>query len=333
MSHSLIQCSAPGRAGLIGNPADMYGGSVVSCSTTERAVVTVRAADRLIFETGTERCVIASTADFTLVGDHFDIARAVVLGTSLTDLHAQIAWHTDIPFRAGLSGSTALLVALLNAVLAFQGIQNPRHYRAELARMIEYHHLGVFCGYQDAYMCTFGGLNYMDFRDKEFYRPFGTEPYATIEPLTLEVPMLPFVLAHTGVQRLSGAVHRPIRERWLDGDRQVVDAYLTLGRIARAGKKALLHGQWDELGRLMNENHAITRDLGGSGPENERLIQTALHHGALGAKLAGAGSGGTIIALHPEPDRMIAALQDAGATRILFPKPGPGVEVQEGNDE
>lgn len=329
MARSVIQCSAPGRAGIIGNPADMYGGSVLSCSTAERASVTVREADELVFETGTERCAITSMEEFALTGDHFDIARAVLCGTGLTDLRAQITWQTDIPFRAGLSGSTALLVALLSAVLAFRALRYPRHYLAELARMVEYHHLGVFCGYQDAYMCTFGGLNYMDFREKEFHRPFGTEPYATIEPLMSDVPLLPFVLAHTGVQRVSGAVHKPIRERWLEGDRQVVDAYLTLGRIAREGKKALLHGRWADLGRLMNENHAITRDLGGSGPENERLIQTALDHGALGAKLAGAGSGGTIIALHHEPDGMIAALRHAGATRILFPRPGPGVDVRE----
>lgn len=305
----------------------MYGGSVLSCSTAERATVTVRPADQLILETGAERCRITSADDLALTGDHFDIARAVLRGTGSTGLRARITWQTDIPFRAGLSGSTALLVALLNAVLAFQEVRHPRHYLAEFARMIEYDHLGVFCGYQDAYMCTFGGLNYMDFRDKEFHRSFGTDPYATIEPLASHVPALPFVLAHTGVQHLSGAVHKPIRERWLDGDRQVIEGYLTVSRIARAGKKALLHGRWEELGRLMNENHAITRSLGGSGPENERLIQVALDHGAFGAKLAGAGSGGTIIALHDEPDGMIEALKRAGATRVLFPKPGPGVEV------
>lgn len=327
MGTAIIRASAPGRAGIIGNPTDMYGGSVISCSTAERAYVTVRPSDALVFETGGERCEIASPGDLARNGDHFDIVKAVLIGAGATDLRARIAWETDIPFRAGLSGSTALLTALLAAVLSYRGIRHPLHYLAELARMIEYRHLGVFCGYQDAYMCTFGGLHYMDFRDKEFHREFGTDPYATLEPLERFVSSLPFVLAHTGVQRVSGTVHKPIRERWLEGDREVVDAYQKLGGIAREGKKALLHGRWAELGRLMNENHAVTRDLGGSGPENERLIDVALKHGALGAKLAGAGHGGTIIALHFEPDGMIAALKDAGATRIMIPRPGPGVEV------
>ena len=36
-----IVCSAPGRAGIIGNPTDMYGGAVLSCSVAMRARVTV----------------------------------------------------------------------------------------------------------------------------------------------------------------------------------------------------------------------------------------------------------------------------------------------------
>ena len=99
------------------------------------------------------------------------------------------------------------------------------------------------------------------------------------------------ILANTGVQHHSGAVHKPIRERWLEGDREVVDGYVRIGKLAREGKKALLSRDWKLLGELMNENHDVQRRLGGSGPENERLIEAALRAGAYGAKLAGAGQG------------------------------------------
>ena len=78
----------------------------------------------------------------------------------------------------------------------------------------------------------------------------------------------------------------------------------------------------------MNENHAIQRDLGGSGEENERLINAALDNGALGAKLAGAGDGGTIIALHPEPEQLGDKLSLAGASRILHLQPVEGVRLE-----
>ncbi len=107
---------------------------------------------------------------------------------------------------------------MLKGLLAWQD-KFPNPYRlAEMARYIELNHLKVVCGYQDAYMCTFGGLNYMDFRGKQFYREAEAELMATIEPLAPYVERLPFVLGFTGVRHSSGAVHKPIRERWLEGE-------------------------------------------------------------------------------------------------------------------
>jgi galactokinase/mevalonate kinase-like predicted kinase len=221
-----------------------------------------------------------------------------------------------------------MVVAGLHAALTYACTTHGRHHFAELARSIELNYMGVVCGYQDQYMATFGGINYMDFRDKEFYREVMGEPYATIEPLGPHVDQLPFILANTGVAHHSGAVHKPIRERWLEGDREVVEAYVRIGKLAREGKKALLIENWRLLGDLMNENHDIQRRLGGSGPENERLIEAALEAGALGAKLAGAGQGGTIIALDPDPRRLEPALLAAGARRFLYPSPSDGVRLE-----
>ena len=141
-------------------------------------------------------------------------------------------------------------------------------------------------------------------------------------------PPLPFVLAHTGVIHSSDAVHKPLRERWLEGGRAVREGYERIQRIGQEGKKALLLQNWERLGWLMNENHAIQRGLGGSGPQNEVLIDAAVENGALGAKLAGAGQGGTVIALTLEPDRTVRALRAAGAERILWPRPCVGLMVE-----
>jgi mevalonate kinase len=142
-------------------------------------------------------------------------------------------------------------------------------------------------------------------------------------------------LGFTGVQHASSAVHRPLRERWLDGEAVVVEGYKRITEIARTGKKALLLRDWEQLGQLMNENHAVQRDLGGSGESNERLISAALKAGALGAKLAGAGDGGTIIALWPwaEMTPLQEALYEAGASAIFYPEVGPGVMIESGSDD
>ena len=330
-----VICSAPGRAGIIGNPTDMYGGAVISCSVDMRARVTVSPAPELVLETGGRECRIAGRDDLRPRGDHFDLPRAILDYMRLPPLACHVRYESEIPLRSGMSGSTALVVALLQALLAWQG-EYPNFYRlAERARYIELNYLKVVCGYQDAYMCTFGGLNYMDFRGKQFYREAEAELFATIEPLAPYVPTLPFVLGFTGVQHASGAVHKPIRERWLEGEAAVVEGYRRITEIARAGKKALILADWPLLGRLMNENHAIQRDLGGSGESNERLIAAALEAGALGAKLAGAGHGGTIIALWPWPDtgRLEEALRAAGASAIYRLQVSPGATIEKGMED
>jgi galactokinase/mevalonate kinase-like predicted kinase len=334
MSSRRVVCSAPGRAGIIGNPTDMYGGAVLSCSVDLRARVTLTPAPGLVLETCGQEFYVNSRDDLRPQGDPFDVARAILDYMHLPPLACRVQYESEIPMRSGMSGSTALLVALLQALLVWQG-EHPNFYQlAERARYIELNYLKVVCGYQDAYMCTFGGLNYMDFGGKQFYRNAEAELFATIESLALYVPQLPFVLAFTGVQHASGEVHKPIRERWLEGEAEVVESYRRITEIARAGKKALLTCNWPLLGRLMNENHAIQRDLGGSGESNERLIAAALGAGALGAKLAGAGDGGTIIALWPDPDtsRLEQALYEAGASNIYRLQVRPGVTVEENDD-
>lgn len=327
-AQATVVASAPGRCGIIGNPTDMYGGSVLSCTIPQRGYVSIRPADRLTLESDQGTIAVRTRDDLRLRGDLFDVLRAVVTQQQCLGMKAHFKCWSDVPIGSGLSSSSSLVVAALYALLQYRGRTMNRYLFAETARGIELNDMGVICGYHDFYMPAFGGLNYMDFRDKEFYREVHSEPYATVESLADRVDEMPFVLAHTGVEHRADVVHRPIRERWLEGEREVVQAYETIAGLAREGKKALLEKDWVRLGRLMNENHAIQRDLGGSGEENERLIQSALDNGALGAKLAGAGDGGTIIALHPEPELLAKKLSQAGASRIIEMRPVEGARLE-----
>ena len=329
-SGQALRCTAPGRAGIVGNPTDMYGGAVLACSVPLRAWVEIEAAPTLTLETGDQTATIRGMDDLRPRGDRFDLARSIFRYLKLPEMHAAIRFGSEIPIQSGLAGSTALLVAMVRAILAWLD-RHPHLYQlAETARFIELNYLEVVCGYQDAYMTTFGGLNYLDFRGKQFYRTLEAELFGTVERLGDVAPALPFVLGHTGVQHHSGAVHKPLRERWLEGESEVVAAYERITELAAIGKRALLTADWDALADAMNENHAIQRGLGGSGPENERLIAAALAAGAPGAKLAGAGQGGTIIALWPYGDRkpLEDALCAAGACDILELAVVPGVQLE-----
>ena len=305
-----IVCSAPARANLIGNPSDQYGGSTLGVSLPPRAWAALDASEPGQVEGAPE------------------IARAVLAQLGIERPGFGIRLVTEIPRQSGIAGSTALVVALLRAVLAWLGRTPSPYALAELARTVERERMGVQCGYSDQYLCCFGGLRHLDLRGKRFDGDGG--PFATVEDLSAEVRELPFVVAYTGVSHSSDAVHRPIRERWLAGEVEVVAAYERVAEIGALGKSALQRGDWPALGRLMNENHAIQRDLGGSGPANEALIEAALAAGALGAKLAGAGGGGTIVALDAglPAGALEAALSAAGAAVLYRPVLAPGVQLE-----
>ena len=74
----------------------------------------------------------------------------------------------------------------------------------------------------------------------------------------------------------------------------------------------------------MNENQSILRQMGVSSPELETLVEAALSAGALGAKLSGAGRGGSMIALvAPEVSAEVTqALLRAGAVGTIVTEIG-----------
>src|SRR5207245_9309099 len=85
----------------------------------------------------------------------------------------------------------------------------------------------------------------------------------------------------------------------------------------------------NELGRLMNRNHDMRRQIGVSTPDLDRLVAEARQAGALGAKLTGAGGGGCIIALcDDKKDRSNIArrLRHAGGTIYNVSLDASGVE-------
>jgi len=322
-----LRCTAPGRANLIGNPSDQYGGCTLACSVPLRAAVQLAPASAWRVRSAGEEARVTGPADLALRGDGLDLARAVLARIGLEGPPAAIEYGSEIPRQSGLAGSTALVVALLHALLAWRGESVEGAPLAELARQVERHQLGVTCGYVDQYLCVFGGLCFVDFRGKTPDGGVPEEPFARVEPLEAA---LPFVLAGTGVRHSSDAVHRPIQARWLAGEAEVVAAYERVAAIGREGREALLAGDWPELGALMDENHAIQRSLGGSGEANERLLRAARKAGAPGAKLAGAGQGGTIVALWPDTDLapLEAALREAGAAALHRPAPCAGVRLE-----
>ena len=155
------------------------------------------------------------------------------------------------------------------------------------------------------------------------------------KPSRRRLKVLPLVIAFTGVVRDSGDVHGVMRCRYLkeyaDYERGsprpfMLDVMERVGATAWRGKMALLRQDWAEFGQLMIENHRLVNEMmaycglpGGAGEANNTLVEAALAAGAWGAKLTGAGGGGSVFALarpgHEE--ELVEALRAAAANAGL----------------
>jgi galactokinase len=98
---------------------------------------------------------------------------------------------------------------------------------------------------------------------------------------------------------------------------------------------ALEQGRLEEMGALMNQSHlSLAEDFECSTARLDRMVACARRAGALGARLTGAGFGGSIVALCRSSDaqRVIAALDDdyyvpsgiQPASAVLRASPGAG---------
>lgn len=109
------------------------------------------------------------------------------------------------------------------------------------------------------------------------------------------------------------------------------------GDRVRQAEMALRQGDPERFGRLMNASHASLRDdYAVSVGELDAMVEIALGHGAVGARLTGAGFGGAIVAL-ARADRAGEVVEGLareyyvprGMTPAAFiAVPGPGARVE-----
>jgi mevalonate kinase len=141
-----------------------------------------------------------------------------------------------------------------------------------------------------------------------------------------DVPELGFVVGYTGINASTRLLAAKVKNL-VDSDGDAKKAVDRIGEIVLEGVEAIKKKEKKSLGNLMNENHALLNQLGVGHPALDKLVEACSGH-SHGAKMTGAGGGGSIIALTDDQDAVSKAIRDAGGVPIIARVGCEGVRVE-----
>ncbi len=226
--------------------------------------------------------------------------------------HLTLSIKSEIPRGAGLGSSASTLVAVISAIARLHSLDLQASDIIRLSKVGEREIHGHPSGI-DAAVCTIGGVI--------LFKP-GTDP-----------KRVAFKGRRSLIVALSGrkrSTKRQIRRvAGVKGAFPSLFGSLTeaASEISLMATKRLVEGDMKGLGRLLSSNHAALSTLGVSNRHLDRLVDLALSLGAYGAKLTGAGGGGSVIAVAPggKEKSIISGLRGRGFEAFRAEIPVDGV--------
>jgi D-glycero-alpha-D-manno-heptose-7-phosphate kinase len=222
--------------------------------------------------------------------------------------------HSESPAGAGISGSSALMIATSAALARFTGRDIEVEQLRVIAQNVEAQLIRVPTGCQDYYPAIYGGVSAIHLDVDAVWRE--------AIPVPLNEVNERFVLFYTGAPRQSGINNWEVFKHHMNGDKRIINNFAEIARIAQGMHSALRNQQWDEVERLIGEEWKLRRTNAPNitTPLIDKLIEAAMANGARAAKVCGAGGGGCVIALVEKGARRRVedAIREGGGQPLNF---------------
>ncbi len=223
-----------------------------------------------------------------------------------------ITTFSEAPAGAGISGSSALIIATVSAFNRLCGTKYPIEKLREIAQNIEARIIRVPTGCQDYYPAMYGGISAIELSPAGVRRVEIKIPHEELNQR--------FVLAYTGEPRNSGINNWEVTKSHIDGDTGVHRNFDKIAAIAGGMRAAITAQNWSEAGRLLREEwtHRKKNAPGITTPLIDRLVASTRKAGALGAKVCGAGGGGCVLFLvDPGAKQRVSGIITAEGATVL----------------
>ena len=223
-----------------------------------------------------------------------------------------IETNSESPAGAGISGSSALMIAATAALARFTDRNLTLEQMRVIAQNVEAQIIQVPTGCQDYYPALYGSVSAIHLDADGIHRE--------AVPVAPEEIESRFVLAYTGAPRQSGINNWEVFKAHINGDKRVFRNFERISSIARAMHQALVRGDWQDVAKLLREEWKFRRTNapGITTPLIDKLVTAAAKNGGLAAKACGAGGGGCVIFLVEKgaASRVATAIGDNGG-RVL----------------
>jgi mevalonate kinase len=310
-SQSTVSSRAPGKIILSGEQFVVLGAPAVAMAINLYSKIEVRPSQSGQIEVTADipLHLVDNASKGSSASENQELLEPLRLAASATldhlatrDRSVHVDANCQIPIGAGLGSSASTTVATISAVAKSTGARLEREEIFKLAFIPENYLHGQPSGVDQA-TCIYGGI--IQFKKT-----------SKIKAITVKRPPTILVCdsgAHRSTKALVGSVVKRSQEQ-TDRFQKHLDE---VAGISKAVVKALRKEDDDELGRLMNRNHELLRQIGVSTRALDRLVAGARKAGALGAKLTGAGGGGCIIAVcddNKARSKIARKLREAGGT-------------------
>lgn len=307
-----VSATAPGKVILFGEHAVVYGRPAIAVPLSglrARAIVqaTSQRGVRLVApDLALERDLAEADEDDAIA----TVVRLMQAAAGLEQLpDMTITVTSEIPIAGGLGSGASITAAIIRALAGFLGLKSAAsdQWVSDLTYEVEKIHHGTPSGIDNTVVSYEQPVYFVR-----------REPQNLIETFTLLRP-LHLLVGDTGLKSSTKAVVGDVRRQWQEDRARFEELFDGCGAICTEARPAIEAGDYETVGRLMSENHALLVDMTVSSPELDRLVTMAVQAGACGAKLSGAGRGGNMIALvTPESeDAVRAALLASGAQRVF----------------
>jgi len=235
----------------------------------------------------------------------------------------RVETNSESPAGAGISGSSALMIATCAALARFTSRDFDLEKLRSLAQNIEAQIIRVPTGCQDYYPALYGGVSAIHL-DPDGIR------HAPVPVAPEEIEMR-FLLAYTGAPRQSGINNWEVLKAHINGDRHVFHNFEKIVAVARDMHQAFLRHDWEDVARLINEEWKLRRTnaKGISTPLIDKLIAVAAMNGGRAAKVCGAGGGGCVLFMVEEgaKDTVSRAVAKAGGGMLPLQVAREGLRI------